>query len=30
MLMNIDDTLLADRHYLGWAWHAYNDQLVTK
>jgi hypothetical protein len=30
MLRTIDDTLLANPHYLGWAWHAYNDQLVTK
>ena len=26
MLKSIDDTLRSNPHYLGWAWHSYNDQ----
>ena len=26
MLKSVDDTLRSNPHYLGWAWHSYNDQ----
>jgi len=30
MLKAVDDTLRTNPHYLGWAWHSYNDHLADR